>query len=102
MPANLSDSPAGGEHPEPRNASFAASTSPERTPPAYPSGPPSPGTNGIWLAIYALAAVISALGAILIARAAHATTMETATAGGATFLAVLGVTITAHRFLKDR
>jgi hypothetical protein len=54
------------------------------------------------LAIYALGAMLGSVVAILIAQAAHATPMETATAGGATFLAILGMAITVHRFLKDR
>jgi hypothetical protein len=99
MPANLSDSPGSAEH----NASFSVPSSPERTPPDPSTGQPSSGgSNGVWLAIYVLAAVVSAGGAILIARAVRATPMETATAGGATFLGVLAVAITAHRFLKDR
>ena len=102
MPVNLYDSPTGGEHLGPHNAPVPGAPPPERTPLVPPSGPPASGTNGIWLAIYALAAVVSSVVAILIAWAVHAGGMEIATAGGATFLAVLGMAITVHRFLKDR
>jgi hypothetical protein len=100
--ANLYDSPTGGEHPGPHNAPVPGASPPERTSPGPPSGPPGPTTNGIWLAIYALTAIVSSVVAILIATAVHAGGMQIATAGGATFLAVLGMAITVHRFLKDR
>jgi len=100
VPANLSDSSTCGEHPASHNAPVSAHGLPERTTPPPPSRPSA--TNGIWLAIYALTAVICSLTAILIAQAVHAAPMETVAAGGGTFVVVLGLAMTAHRFLKDR
>jgi hypothetical protein len=73
-----------------------------RNSPTAASGPSPASTNGIWLAIYTLAAVVSSVVAVLVSWAVHAAPMQIATAGGATFLAVLGMATTVHRFLKDR
>lgn len=100
MNDNLADTPAHREHPE----SHGMYSPPRHTPPdeATPPRPRSPGVTAIWLAIYLITAVLSAFGAVLTARAVNATGMETATSGGATFLAVLALAISVHRFLQDR
>jgi len=98
MPANLSDVPRDAEHPGPHDSSIPAGHPPgddRKNPGNTPSG-----GNGIWLALYAVAAVTAAVVAALIAEAVHATGMQTASAAGATFLAVLGLTMTAHKFVK--
>ncbi len=59
-------------------------------------------TNSLWLAIYAISAAIAAIGAVLIAIAVEANRMQIAGAAGATFLAVLTIAMTAHKFVKGR
>ena len=100
MNDNLADTPASREHPELRNAHGSPPARPDSRSPA--GAQHSPGETAIWLAIYFLAAGLSAGGAILIAQAVDATGMETAAAGGGAFLAVMALTISVHRFLQDR
>jgi hypothetical protein len=58
--------------------------------------------NGVWFAIYTVAAGIAAMAAVLITMAVEATGLQTAGAAGGTFLSVLGITMTAHLFIKGR
>ncbi|WP_378015354.1 hypothetical protein [Actinoplanes siamensis] len=88
MTPNLSDSSARREHLASHDANLTRPETPQSA-------------TGLWLAVYTLAAALCAVVAVLIARAVDATGMQTATAGGTTFLAGLGIAITAHRFLKD-
>lgn len=90
MSDNLSDIPARREHSGSHNAHSSL------------PGAAETGTAAIWLAIYFLTAVLCAAGAVLVARAVRATGMEIVAAGGGAFLAVLGLAITVHRFLRDR
>jgi hypothetical protein len=103
MNDNLADTPAGMEHPALRDVHGSPPSGPANRSAEAEHGRREPaGATAIWLAIYLLTAVLTAAGAVLIARAVNATGMETATAGGATFLAVLTLAISAHRFLRGR
>jgi hypothetical protein len=101
MPANVTESPRDREHPESHKAPDPVVHLPEHTPTPRPTGQRAAGTRGLWLAIYFIAALVAALAGVLIARAVNATGIETATAGGGTFLAVMALAMAIDRYLKE-